>query len=217
MTNFAQRRVTMVDTQVRPSDVTSFPIIDAMLEVPRELFVPQAKREMAYVGENVDLGDGRVMLDPRTLGKMLEVLDIARGELVLDIATGLGYSAAVAARLAEAVVAIEDDEARVADAEAALGEAGIDNAAVVLSPLAEGAPKHGPYDVIMLQGAIEEMPPAITDQLKDGGRIAAIFSERGLGVCRLGHKLHGHVTWRAEFNASAPVLPGYERERAFQF
>ncbi len=105
----------MVDTQVRPSDVTKFPIIDAMLRVPREIYVPAAMRDVAYVGENVDLGGGRVVLDPRVLAKMLNALDVQPDEMVLDIGCGLGYSTAVLARLAEAVVAVEADAEMAAD------------------------------------------------------------------------------------------------------
>lgn len=215
MTDFAQRRTTMVDTQVRPSDVTKFPIIDAMLTIPRELFVPTDKRELAYVGEHVGIGGGRVMLDPRTLSKMLEVANIQNDELVLDVGSGLGYSAALAARIADAVIALEDSADRVADAEAALAEAGVDNVAVVEGPLAEGAAKSAPYDVILIQGAIETVPEALISQLKDNGRIVAIFMEGTLGAVRVGHFVDGAVSWRFAFNATAPMLPGFERERTF--
>lgn len=215
MTDFAKRRTTMVDTQVRPSDVTKFPIIDAMLSVPREMFVPGDKREAAYVGKDVDLGGGRVVLDPRTLAKMLEAADIQPDEMVLDIGAGLGYSSALCARLAEAVIALEDDAEKVTEAERALSDAGIDNVAVVEGVLAEGAAKHGPYDVILIQGAVQHMPQAITDQLKDGGRVVAIFQEGALGVVRVGYMLDGAVSWRFVFNAGAPVVSGFEAERAF--
>lgn len=205
----------MVDTQVRPSDVTKFPIIEAMLRIPRELFVPADKREAAYVGENVDLGGGRVVLEPRTLAKMLEAVNIQPDELVLDIGPGYGYSTALAAHLAEAVVGLEEDHDLAAEAERALAEAGADNAAIVEGPLAEGAAKHGPYDVIMLQGAVQHLPQAITDQLKDGGRIVAIFQEGALGVVRVGYRIDDQMTWRFAFNAGAPVLPGFEANRAF--
>ena len=115
MSEFATRRVMMVDTQVRPSDVTKFPIIDAMLSVPRETFVPDDKREVAYVGENLALAPGRVVLEARTLAKLLDALDVQPGDLVLDLGCGLGYSTAVIARLAETVVAVEEDEALAAD------------------------------------------------------------------------------------------------------
>lgn len=215
MADYAQRRTMMVDTQVRPNDVTKFPIIEAMLAIPRESFVPAALREAAYVGENIAIGPRRVVLEARTLAKLLDALDIQPTELVLDIGCGLGYSAAVIARLAEAVVAVEEDEIIAAEAQAVLSEAGADNAAVIAGPLAAGAARHGPYDVITIEGAAEMVPEAILDQLKEGGRIACIFMEGALGVARIGHKSGGAVTWRFAFNASAPVLPGFEKGRGF--
>lgn len=215
MTDFAARRTTMVDTQVRPSDVTKFPIIEAMLAVPREAFVPTGRREAAYIGENLPLGPRRVILEARTLAKMLDALDIQTTELVLDVAPGMGYSSAVIARLAEAVIALEEDPSFAVEALAALAENGADNVAVIEGPLAEGVLKHAPYDVITIQGAVEEVPGALLGQLKDGGRIAALFMDGTLGVCRIGYFVDGHVTWRDAFNASAPVLPGFERQRAF--
>ncbi|GAW33662.1 protein-L-isoaspartate O-methyltransferase [Roseovarius sp. A-2] len=215
MTDYAARRTVMVDTQVRPSDVTKFPIIDAMLGVPREAFVPQRLREAAYLGENLDLGEGRVMLDPRTLAKMLDALDIEGDDLVLDIGPAFGYSSAVIARMAEAVVGVERDAAVVEEAQRMLVEQGADNVIMQQGNLADGAPDHGPYDVILLQGAVEHLPEAITGQLKEGGRIACIFMDGTLGVVRIGYKIDGHVNWRYAFNAGAPVLPGFERRAAF--
>ena len=215
MTDYASRRTMMVDTQVRPSDVTKFPIIDAMLAVPREAFVPDAKREAAYVGENLDIGDGRVMLEARTLAKMIDALDIQPAHVVLDIACGFGYSTAVLARMCDFVVAVEDDEARAQEAQSTLSEQGVDNAAVMHGVLAEGAAKSGPYDIIILQGAVEQVPETLLDQLRDGGRIAAVFSEGTLGVVRIGHKIDGALNWRFSFNASAPVLAGFENTITF--
>ena len=217
LADFAQRRRMMVDTQVRPSDVTRFPIIDAMLSVPREVYVPQALREAAYVGESLPLGPSRVVLEPRTFGKMLDALDIDPADVILDIGCGLGYSTAVLAHMAEFVVGLEEDEALAAEAQAILSDRGVDNAAVVCGALAEGAAKSGPYDVIMVQGAVETVPQAIADQLKDGGRIGALFAEGALGVARVGHKAAGRISWRDVFNAGAPVLPGFGREAAFSF
>ncbi len=215
MTDYAARRTMMVDTQVRPSDVTKFPIIDAMLSVPREAFVPDRLREAAYLGENLDLGEGRVMLDPRTLAKMLDALDIEGDELVLDIGAAHGYSSAVIARMAEAVVGVEADAALVEEAQRTLLEHGADNVIMQQGDLATGAPDHGPYDVILLQGAVEHLPEAITDQLKEGGRMACLFLEGALGVVRIGYKIDGRLNWRYAFNAGAPVLPGFERHAAF--
>ncbi len=205
----------MVDTQVRPSDVTKYPIIEAMLTVAREDFVPDALRAAAYADAPVALGDGRMMLEPRTFAKLLDALDIETDELVLDLGCGLGYSAAVIAQMADFVVAREEDEALVAEAERRLGEAGVDNVAVIAGPLAAGDDKHGPYDVIVVEGAVEQMPEALVGQLKDGGRIAAIFADGAAGAVRIGHKIDEHIDWRFAFSATAPVLPGFERAVAF--
>ncbi|MCD1627864.1 protein-L-isoaspartate O-methyltransferase [Seohaeicola saemankumensis] len=215
MTDYTTRRTTMVDTQIRPSDVTKFPIIEAMLNVAREEFVPDRLREAAYVGENLDLGQGRVMLEPRTLAKMLDALDLQRSDLVLDLGCGLGYSAAVAARLAEAVVAVESDEAMADEAQAILSREGADNVIMHQAPLAEGAPQHGPYDAIMVQGGVTEVPEALLGQIKDGGRIACLFMHGALGVVRIGYRLDGKISWRDAFNASAPVLAGFEKQTEF--
>jgi protein-L-isoaspartate(D-aspartate) O-methyltransferase len=215
MSEFTSRRVMMVDTQVRPSDVTKFPIIDAMLSVPRETYVPRELREAAYVGENLDIGSGRVVLEARTLAKLLDALDIHPNELVLDLGCGLGYSAAVIARLADAVVAVEEDAALAAEAQRLLSDQGVDNAAVVTGPLAQGASKHGPYDVITLQGGVETVPETLLAQLKEGGRIGAVFMEGPLGTAKIGYKIDGRLNWRAAFNAAAPLLPGFHVPRGF--
>lgn len=215
MTDFAARRTMMVDTQVRPSDVTKYTIIEAMLSIPREAYVPANKREAAYVGEHVALGGGRVVIDARTLAKMLDALDVQPSETVLDLGCGLGYSSAVIAHMAEAVVAVEEDEAMAAEAQRILSAQGVGNAAVVTGKLAQGAAKSGPYDVIILQGAVEVLPDAIAAQLKEGGRVAALFMDGNLGVARVGYKIDGRITWRQVFNASAPVLPGFAAHKAF--
>lgn len=215
MSDFSARRVIMVDTQVRPSDVTKFPIIDAMLAVPRENFVPRDKREAAYVDGNIVFGEDRALLEPRTLAKMLDALDLQNDELVLDIGSALGYSASVIAHIAQAVVAVEADEALSSDAQTALSEAGIDNVVVHTADLATGAPEYGPYDAIVVEGGVEVISATLIDQLKDGGRIAAVFMTGALGEVRIGHKKNGSVHWRLSFNASAPILPGFAAEREF--
>ena len=215
MTDFAARRRMMVDTQVRPSDVTKFPIIEAMLAVPRELFVPDSLREAAYSGGNVEIGRDRVLLEPRTLAKMLDGLDVQSDELVLDVGCGYGYSSAVVARMAQAVVALEEDESIAAETQGLLAEVGADNAVLHTGPLSEGAAEHGPYDVILVQGGVAELPQTLEEQLKDGGRIACLFMDGALGAVRIGYKSAGTVSWRFEFNAGAPVLPGFGKQPAF--
>jgi protein-L-isoaspartate(D-aspartate) O-methyltransferase len=215
MSEFLRRRMMMVDTQVRPSDVTKFPIIDAMLKIPREVFVPDDKREAAYLGDNIPLRPGRVMLDPRTLAKLLDALDIQPTELVLHVGAGLGYATAVIARLADAVIGVEDDAEFAADAQRRLAEEGADNAAVVEGALTAGNAKNAPYDVIVVEGGVEAVPETLVAQLKEGGRIGVLLMTGGLGAARIGHKTAAGVTWRYAFNAAAPVLPGFAARRDF--
>lgn len=216
MLDFAQARTTMVDTQVRPSDVTRFPVIDAMLTVPREVFVPPARRAVAYAGENIPLAGGRVLLEPRTLAKMIDALDPAPDGLLLNVGCGTGYDAAVLARMTGAVVALESDAEAAAGAEVALRDAGADTVAVVHGPLQAGWPAQAPYDAILVSGGgVEEIPAAILDQLREGGRIAALFLQGDLGVAQLGVKTGNQVSWRSLFNAYAPLLSGFARPRAF--
>jgi len=216
MSEFATRRVMMVDTQVRPSDVTKFPIIDAMLSVPRETFVPDDKREAAYVGENLTLSPGRVVLEARTLAKLLDALDIQPGEMVLDLGCGLGYSVAVIARLAGTVVAVEEDEGLAVEAGRLLSEEGVDNAIVLTEALTAGAAKHALYDVIIVEGGIEILPDAIVQSLRDGGRIGVIFMEGAVGTAKIGTKRQGKISWRSAFNATAPVLNGFRKVEGFR-
>jgi len=205
----------MVDTQIRPADVTKFPIIEAMLQVRREVFVPDNLNETAYADAILDLGHGRVILEPRTFAKMLDAVDIQGNELVLDIGCGLGYSSAVIGKFSEAVVSIEENEAMAAEAEANLAAEGCLNVAVVQGSLAQGAAQHAPFDVIVVQGAVERMPAALIEQLAEGGRIVAVFSQKGQGAVRVGYKTDGQMSWRFACNAFAPVLKGFMAERSF--
>lgn len=208
----------MVDTQVRPSDVTKFPIIDAMLSVPREEFVPESARSVAYAGSPIEIATGRILQEARNFAKALDALDIRSNELVLHVGAGLGYGSAVLSKLAEAVVALEEDEALAKDAEATLARLPADNVAVVTGTLAAGHDQNAPYDVIVVDGGVETMPEALTAQLRDGGRIAAIFMSGGaLGEVRIGIKKGSQVSWRMDCNATAPVLPGFEEKEAFVF
>ena len=213
MSDFSSRRVTMVDTQVRPQDVTKFPIIAAMLSVPREIYVPEGQREAAYVGRNIDLAPRRVLLEARSLAKLLDALNVEPGQKVLDLGAGLGYSAAVLAEMGAEVVAVEEDATM---AKAAAGNLG-GSVKVVNAAPAAGSASDGPFDVILLEGGAEVFPAALEAQLKEGGQIGAIFMEGALGVARIGHKLDGKVSWRFAFNATAPVMPGFEAPRGFEF
>lgn len=215
--DYRAAREAMVDCQVRPSDVTRYPIIAAMLEIPRERFVPRPMREIAYAGTEIPLAPGRAMLEPRVLAKMLEAAAIGKGDLVLDVAPGTGYSTALIARMAQTVVAVEPDEALGAELARLMAALEIDNATLTQGSAGEGDPAHGPYDVIFVNGAVETLPQALTDQLAEGGRLVALFGDGPAGRCRLLTRTGATVSDRALFDATAPILPGFERPAAFTF
>ncbi len=217
MFDYAAAREAMVDRQVRTADVTRYPIIGAMLEVPREAYLPETLRPIAYLGEHVPLAPGRVLLDPRVFAKLLDALAVGPDDLVLDVGAGLGYSTAVLALMAEAVVALESDAAMAAEAERLLAAHSVDNAVVEAGPLADGDAGHGPFDAIIVEGGIEVLPQALVDQLKQGGRIAAIFVEGSRGQAKLGLRAGDGIAWRRIFDATAPLLPGFAATKAFEF
>lgn len=188
-----------------------------MLNVPREHFVPDSRQDVAYAENNIDLAPGRVLLEPRTLGKMMDILDLQNSDLVLDIGPGYGYAAALMARIVEAVVAVEDNPELAAEAEARLAAQDVFNVAVVSGPLVGGCDSQGPYDAVLVEGAIEEFPETLTEQISEGGRVVAMFREGQLGVVRVGLKRDGRINWRFAFNAGAPVLPGFARQQGFVF
>ncbi|MFK5998657.1 MAG: protein-L-isoaspartate O-methyltransferase [Rhodobacterales bacterium] len=217
MTDYKMARTAMVDCQIRPSDVTKYPIIEAFLTTPRETYVPDSCRPIAYVGDHMDLGNQRSLLDPRVFAKMLDALNIQPDELVLDIGCGLGYSTAILAKLAEAVVAVESDADMVEKTTAALSQQSVDNAFVAFGDLTEGNAKNGPYDVIILQGSVGKIPTALIDQLKEGGRICTIFGDHKIGECRVGYKSNKKLSWQVVFNATAPLIKGFETKAEFKF
>ena len=218
MEESAASRTAMVDNQVRPSDVTKFPLIKALLAVPKEVFVPAPMKPVAYADIQIPISPdrNRVILDARNFAKMLDATDIQPDELVLDLGCGLGYSSAVVSRLAQAVVAVEEIEELAEEAETLLTKQNVDNAIVITAPLTEGSARHSPYDVIIIEGGIEYVPYAIIDQLKDGGRIFGLFGSERVCRGRLGKKVGDRIHWRNEFDASVPVLPGFRRERSFE-
>lgn len=216
MTDYPTLRAAMVDCQIRPSDVTKYPIIEAMLKIRREEFVPSDLRKVAYAGEHISLGGGRVVMDPRVLSKMLDALEIGPDHLVLEIGSGLGYGAAVIGHLAEAVIAVEEDEALAAEAEAKLSDEAVDNAVVIKGALVDGAAKHGPYDVIVLNGGVEVIPETLLGQLKEGGRMGAVFMDGNAGQFRVGVQTASGLAWRAVFDATAPLLPGFAKNAEFR-
>lgn len=216
MLDTATQRATMVASQLRPNDVTDARIRDAMLTIPRERFVPPSAVPVAYAEDCIPLGDARVLLDPRALGKLLQLAAIGPDDAVLDVGCGTGYSTAVLSLLAARVVALEVDPALAATAEKNLRSLA-PNATIVCGPLAAGCPDRGPFDVIFLNGAIEVEPSTLLSQLKDGGRLTTICRHAAAGQARLYVNHGGAVGERNDFNAFLPVLPGFERPSGFVF
>lgn len=218
MIDFEMARRNMVDNQLRPNKVTDPRIIAAMLSVPREKFVPDAMRGVAYVDEDVAIGGGRWLMEPMVLARLLQAAEIGAGDLLLDIGSGPGYDAAVSARLAATVVALESDKALVSRSQGVLAELGTDNVVAVEGPLAAGYPRQGPYDVIVFSGAVEEIPEPILGQLAPGGRLVAVIARRGKAPAAcLARNCAGTVSFVTLFDASVPCLPGFAREPGFVF
>jgi protein-L-isoaspartate(D-aspartate) O-methyltransferase len=210
-----QQRINMVESQVRPSDITDRRIIRAMLEVPRETFVPAALQALAYIDEAVPVTqrlDGqapRTLLAPRTFAKLVQLAEIEPDDVVLDVGCATGYSTAVLARLARSVVALEVDEALAARAAEALRQLRVANVVVVPGPLEAGAPAQAPFDAILLQGAVPQAPQALLEQLKDGGRLVAVIADGAYGRGELWRRRGSAIDGRGAFDASAEPLPGF--------
>src|SRR6266567_1619966 len=219
MVDFAQARRTMVDSQVRPSDVTDLRLIAAMLEVAREAFVPAARRAIAYLDIDVPVGaaGARALLKPMVLAKLIQAAGIRDGDRVLDVGCATGYSAAVLAKLAGEVVALEEDAALARIAGEALAASGVSNVSVVSGPLHAGFGRNAPYDVILLEGASEIVPAALLSQLKDGGRLVAVIGSGPMGKATIYRAAGGGASGQTLFDASAPLLPGFAKPAAFVF
>lgn len=214
----AEARRIMVDRHVRPADVTNRALIDAMLQTPREAHFSKARRAQAYLGDHAPLGGGRYELDARIQAKMIEALEPKETELALVIGSGGGYAAAVLSQLVAAVIALEPEEALSAVAAAAFDRDNRDTVVAEIGPLADGCAKHAPYNVILVNGAIEIDPPAPwIEQLVDGGRMALLRRAGASGRCDLLVKSGETASARPIFDATAPLLPGFERPAGFEF
>ncbi len=220
MGDFEQSRTRMVDNQLRTNDVTDLRILDAMGLVPRERFVPKGKRSVAYSDLDISVyesASGRYLMKPHILARMIQLAEIAGSDVVLAVGCTTGYSVAVLSQLAQSVVGVEEDEALVDQASATLVELGIDNGAVIQGELGKGCASEGPYDVILIDGAVEQLPDTLTKQLKDGGRLVVVEGTGGAGAAMIYTRSGDTVSGRFAFNASAHVLPGFERPKAFVF
>ena len=215
---FSIARRHMVESQLRPNRLTDERLIQVLSEVPREAFVPAALKSVAYLDRDLEVAPGRHLMAPMVLARLLQEARVAAHDVVLDLGCASGYSAAVLARLAASVVALEADAELAAWATATLPALDIDNVAVVEAPLPRGLPDQGPYDLIFIAGAVPEVPADLLDQIAEGGRLTAVLDRgAGLGRATLYQRLDGLVAERALFDATCRPLPGFERAPSFVF
>jgi protein-L-isoaspartate(D-aspartate) O-methyltransferase len=219
MTDFAAARRMMVDGQVRTSDVTDLSLIAAMLEIPRERFVPADQVALAYLDRDLPLAGAplRCLLKPMVLAQLIQAAEIGTSDRVLDVGCATGYGAAVLARLAGSVIALEGDAALARRAVENLGEIGAANVTVETGPLAEGWQAGAPYDAILLEGSFEIEPKMLLRQLKDGGRLVGVRGRGGDAKAVVYRGVGLQTSGRAVFDATAPLLPGFAASPAFVF
>jgi protein-L-isoaspartate(D-aspartate) O-methyltransferase len=215
--DYSALRRRMVESQLRTNKITDEAVLAAMGEVPRELFVPRALKSVAYLDEDLQIAPGRYLMEPMVLGRLLHIAEIKPTDLVLVIGCGNGYSAAVLARIANSVVAVESDLALAQKAQELLAELDATNVSLVRGPLATGHPAQAPYDVILFDGAIEEVPDGIARQLAIGGRLVAVLQSDGPGRAILATRTEAGLTQRVVFDCSVPRLPGFTKAASFVF
>ncbi len=222
MADFALQRKNMVESQVRPSDITDRRIIRAMLDLPREAFCPPSQAVTAYRDGTLRINDesgprARYALAPRTLAQLLQALELGERDAVLEIGCGTGYGSAVLSRIAAKVIALEPDAGLAATARKVLEKVGAANVTVIEGDCATGYAVGAPYDAILISGGAEQVPRAILDQLKDGGRLAVVVGDRGCGRLTQWRRLGGNFDARVICDASAPALAAFEMPREFVF
>ncbi len=221
--DFELARTRMVDNQIRTTDVTSHPVLDAFLAVAREDFVPANYRALAYIDDDIpvaadsDSADGRFVMEPSPLAKLLQLADVRKDDVVLEIGCSTGYVSALLSLLASSVVSLESDEALAEQATETLSRLGYDNVAVVTGDLAAGYKPEAPFDVIFLGGSVEELPKDLFDQLRDGGRLVVVEGHGNASRANLYVREGGFTAPRHGFNTSVKPLPGFEKAAAFEF
>ncbi len=215
--DFTAQRVKMVDGQLRTTDVTGRALLQAFLDVPREIFVPQAKQALAYLDADIEIAPGRFLGEASPIAKLMALADIASSDTVLNIGAGTGYDAAVLSKLAAKVVALEADAALAAKAAENLNSAEAANVLTIVGELAAGCAKHAPYDVIFLSGSVPGVPAGLLGQLNDGGRLVAVEGGERLGAARLFVRNGADISSRFGFNAALKPLPGFAQAPVFAF
>lgn len=217
MTDFSVARRNMVESQLKPNKVTDERLIAVMSAMPREIFLSQGLRGVAYVDEEVPVAPGRFLMEPAIFARMVQEAKIGPKDIVLEIGCGAGYSTAVLARLAASVIAVEADANLAQQAARNLAAAGVDNAVVVEAPLAEGYSRQAPYQVVFVTGAIAKAPQRVVDQIAEGGRLIAVERD-GTGSCAVLYGRSGGIVGRRTlFDANVPLLPGFAAPSGFVF
>ncbi len=217
MMDFEAARAKMVENQIRTTDVTSHSVLRAFYAVPREAFVPDQARSLAYIDTDIEVTPGRYLMEASPLAKLLQLAAITTNDVVLEIGTGTGYVAALLSLLASSVVSLETDEELAAEASQKLSSLGYDNVAVVTGELEKGYPSEAPYDLIFVNGAVEEISPELLEQLRDGGRLVAVVGYGNAAQAKLLLKEGGAISETSHFNASVRPLPGFRRAAEFVF
>jgi protein-L-isoaspartate(D-aspartate) O-methyltransferase len=218
MTDFALARWKMIVSQVRPNGITDGRIIQAMASLPREMFVPEARRGLAYMDEDIDVGAGRSMMEPMALAKLVQLAEIEPGDHVLHVGCATGYATALLAALARSIVAIDEDAGFIDTTRANLAHLGIANAAAHKGPHAAGWSHGLPYDAILVDGRVPDVPSTLFDQLRDGGRLVAVVGDNDVATATAYNRHDGAISSRPAFEASVGRLPGFIVERpAFVF
>lgn len=215
---FSVARYNMVECQIRPNGITDLSLISALGQVEREKFASKVNQSIAYLDEDLSIGDGRFLLEPMVLGRLLQMAEIKPDDLVLDIGPGTGYSTSIIAQLAESVVGVEQDDELCELASETLMELGVTNAAIICGKHAQGVASEAPFDVIVINGQVPEVPQELLDQMSDGGRLVAVVGCKNQGRATLVTKNGSKISSCTVYDASAPMLVGFEeKEQSFQF
>lgn len=218
MIDYRAARLNMVESQLRTNKVTDEAVLEAFLAIPRERFVPADLSGIAYIDDDIPLGGGRVLLEPMVLARLLQLASLRAEDRVLEIGAATGYAAAILARLAERIVALECDARLAAMARARFKELAIDNVTLAEGPLERGHPAGAPYDVILVDGAVAAIPDAVAQQLAEGGRLVTVVKpEQGMGHGVLMTRVDGGLSQRPVFDAATLLLPGFQPAPAFVF
>ncbi len=215
--DYATARQHMVDSQIRTNKVTDERLIEAIRSLPRERFVPEAARARAYVDDDVQIAPGRYLMEPMVAARLIQAAEAKPDDIALVVGSGTGYAAALLARMTNTVVALESDPALAQRASLVFGELSIDNAAVVEGPLDAGCAKHAPYNILYLDGAVEQVPATLSAQLADGGRMVGVLLDRGVGRATLWVKSGSALSRRVLFDANVAALPGFAAPARFVF